>query len=165
MEASDHNSAPVAGAFRARLLLVDDEPELRRVFRRSLERGGYFVVEAADGQAALELSRRMEFDVVVSDICMPLMSGLELLDRLLIEAPELPVLFVSGSTHVMDLDAALGCGAFDFLQKPVDLAELAARAALAAAENRRRREQGVRLGRDSEAHGLSSPLGQRTRGS
>lgn len=151
MDASEHSSAPTAGALKTRLLLVDDEPELRRVFRRSLERAGYVVVEAADGKAALELSRQMDFEVVVTDICMPLMTGLELLERLSVEAPDLPVLFVSGSTNYMDLDTARDCGAFDFLQKPVDLAELRARAAVAVEENRRRKSRGPTTVRDSEA--------------
>lgn len=165
MDASDHSSAPTVGALRTRLLLVDDEPELRRVFRRSLERAGYAVVEAADGKAALELSRQMDFELVVSDICMPLMTGLELLERLLVESPDVPVLFVSGSTNFMDLATARDCGAFDFLQKPVDLAELRTRAAVAVEENQRRKSRGASAARESEARLLAAARHQRAFGS
>lgn len=165
MDASDHSSAPNVGALRTRLLLVDDEPELRRVFRRSLERAGYAVFEAANGKAALELARQMDFELVVSDICMPLMTGLELLERLLVESPDLPVVFVSGSTNFMDLQTARDCGAFDFLQKPVDLAELRARAAVAVEESKRRKAREKCVGRDSEARLLSAARQERSLGS
>lgn len=163
MDASDPNLAP-AGVPRTRLLLVDDEPELRRVFRRTLERAGHQVVEASDGQAALELSRRLDFAVVVTDLCMPTMSGIQLLERLSVEAPELPVLFVSGSTNVMDLETARSCGAFDFLQKPVNLAELRARASLAVVEHHRRRERCESHARSSETLVLSNPHHRRVLG-
>lgn len=150
MVAANQSPELPEGVSRTKLLLVDDEPELRRMLRRALERAGYEVVEAADGQAALQLSRQLDFDVVVSDICMPLMTGLELLERLSLEAPKLPVLFVSGSTNFMDRETARGCGAFDFMQKPVDLGELRARAAVAAEEHRRRRGEERVGARDSE---------------
>lgn len=131
--------------------MVDDEPELRRVLRRVLERTGYDVIEAADGESALRLSRHGDFDAVISDVCMPLMSGLQLLERLSLEVPDLPVLFVSGSIDVLDVERARGCGAFDFLEKPVDLAELRARTLAAVEEGGRRRRVGAELSRESEA--------------
>lgn len=107
----------------------------------------------------------MDFEIVVSDICMPLMTGLELLERLTVEAPDVPVLFVSGSTNYMDLETARDCGAFDFLQKPVDLAELRARAAVAVEENRRRKSDGNGAARTSEARLLTAVRHERSLGS
>ena len=69
---------------------------------------------------------------------MPKMTGLALLDRLLLEVPQVPVVLVSGSTAFMDVASALECGAFDFLQKPVSLGELRARASKGIDEHRRR---------------------------
>lgn len=104
-----------------KVLLVDDEPELRRTFKRSLARAGFTVVEATDGLSALALARQEEFEVVVSDVCMPKMGGLELLERLGAESPHLPVVLVSGFA---DASGALDRGAFAFFEKPVRLADL-----------------------------------------
>jgi two-component system, NtrC family, response regulator AlgB len=137
-----------------RVLLVDDEPELRRVFRRSLVRAGFEVVEAASGASALELVRTGMFDVVISDVRMAGGTGLELLDQLALEAPDLPVVLVSGSSGFVDAATARGYGAFDYLHKPVALADLRTRAADGVAAHRRRigrleeeapRESGTRL--------------------
>lgn len=107
-----------------RVLLVDDEPVLRRVMRRALERAGLEVVEAGNGHEALEVVRQQYLDAVVSDVRMPELGGLELLERLLEHDPDLPVVLVSGSTEVQSRAGAVAMGAFDFLQKPVELAAL-----------------------------------------
>jgi DNA-binding NtrC family response regulator len=151
MHTPEERSVTSASVPRGRLLLVDDEPELRRVLRRAMERAGYDVTEAADGESALRLSRQGDFDAVISDVCMPLMTGLELLERLSLEVPELPVLFVSGSIDLMNVEKARGYGAFDFLEKPVDLAELRARTLAAVEEGERRRRSGAEGSRESES--------------
>lgn len=104
-----------------RVLLVDDEPELRRLLRRTLVRAGFEVVEAVDGRAALEAVRLAYFDVVISDIRMPRMGGLELMERLQLEEPDLPVVLMSGSTELSNRQSALDVGAFDYLAKPSEL--------------------------------------------
>jgi CheY-like chemotaxis protein len=106
------------------VLLVDDEPSLRRVMSRSLIRAGFDVTQAPNGHAALELARAQPFDVVISDVRMPRMGGLELLDRLQRELPNLPVVLVSASTELESRRHALGLGAFDFLRKPLELRKL-----------------------------------------
>lgn len=117
---------------RGRLLLVDDEPELRRLLRRSLMRHGYEVVEASNGSAGLQLARQERFDVVICDVRMPIMNGLELLARLVMEEPGLPVVLISGSTEC-DRRSAIDQGAHDFLPKPISLTHLHAVAAGAIA--------------------------------
>jgi DNA-binding NtrC family response regulator len=107
-----------------RALLVDDEPELRRLLRRTLVRAGFEVVEAADGRAALEAARLAHFDVVISDVRMPRMGGLELLERLQLEEPGLPVVLISGSAEVLNRQSAVDVGAFDYLAKPIELGTL-----------------------------------------
>jgi DNA-binding NtrC family response regulator len=107
-----------------RVLLVDDEPELRRLLRRTLVRAGFEVVEAVDGRAALEAVRVAYFDVVISDIRMPRMGGLELMERLQLEEPGMPVVLISGSTELSNRQSALDVGAFDYLAKPSELGRI-----------------------------------------
>ena len=79
------------------ILVVDDEGAVRRFALRVLEREGYRVVEARDGIEAVELIRQgHEFDAVVSDIVMPRMNGVELMQALATTAPDLPVILMSG---------------------------------------------------------------------
>jgi DNA-binding NtrC family response regulator len=104
-----------------RVLLVDDEPELRRLLRRTLVRAGFEVVEASDGRAALEAARLAHFDVVISDIRMPHMGGLELMERLQLEDPGMPVVLMSGSAELSNRQSAVDVGAFDYLAKPSGL--------------------------------------------
>jgi DNA-binding NtrC family response regulator len=80
------------------VLVVDDEPAVRRFASRVLEEAGYRVEEAADGADALSLIRNgaVEPDAVLSDIVMPRMNGVELLQSLAVERPRLPVILMSG---------------------------------------------------------------------
>jgi len=107
-----------------RLLLVDDEPTLRRVIGRSLVKAGFEVVEAANGHAALDKIGNEQFDAIISDVRMPHMDGLQLLERLVQDAPDVPIVLISGSNEVASRSAAFELGAFDYLQKPLVLAEL-----------------------------------------
>jgi CheY-like chemotaxis protein len=107
-----------------RVLLVDDERMLRRVIRRGLVRAGFEVVEADNGVAALELLARERFDLVVSDVHMPLMDGVELLEAVSTAQPAVPVVLISGSLEVQGKEEARRLGAFDFLKKPFALTEL-----------------------------------------
>jgi two-component system, NtrC family, response regulator AtoC len=137
---------------QGRVLLVDDEPELRRVLRRSLVRAGFEVVEAGHGRAALELARQSRFDVVISDVRMPCMGGLELLERLMLEEPELPVVLMSGSSEVASRQSAVDVGAFDYLSKPIGLVDIQVVALEAVALHRelgsRRRDRTQRESHD-----------------
>jgi DNA-binding NtrC family response regulator len=106
------------------VLLVDDEPELRRLLHRTLSRAGFEVVDAENGRVALEAARLTRFDAVISDVRMPCMGGMELLERLQLEAPGLPVVLISGSLELTDREGAIALGAFDFLPKPIQLTEV-----------------------------------------
>jgi CheY-like chemotaxis protein len=122
------------------ILLVDDEPSLRRVMSRSLVRAGFDVTQAPNGAVALELARAQEFDVVISDVRMPKMGGLELLDRLQRELPDLPVVLVSASNELESRRQALSLGAFDFLRKPLELRKLHEAALRAVAAHAQRQD-------------------------
>ena len=102
-----------------RVLFVDDLPELRRLFRRNLTRAGHRVVEAESAKVALALVQQLEFDVVVSDVRMPDMSGVELLRDLQQLDPDLPVVLTSGSPDAVAPFEARELGAYAYLVKPV----------------------------------------------
>jgi len=114
-EASNELSLTAPG----RVLLVDDQPELRRLFRRTLSKAGHEVVEAWNGRAAIELAQKNTFDVVISDVRMPDMSGLSLLKALYELDVDLPVVLVSGSPDEETSKEAMRYGVFAFLMKPV----------------------------------------------
>jgi DNA-binding NtrC family response regulator len=107
-----------------RVLFVDDQPELRRLFRRNLTRAGHTVVEASNGSVALNLVQQLSFDVVVSDVRMPDMSGIELLHALIQLEPDLPVVLTSGSPDAIAPLAAQELGAQAYLVKPVSFEEM-----------------------------------------
>jgi CheY-like chemotaxis protein len=92
------------------VLVVDDEPDLRFVLRRAFERNGHEVVEAGDGAAALRSVAQSRPDLLVTDIMMPVMDGLELIRRLRAEptTAAIPILSVSGDWQLaVDADAVL----------------------------------------------------------
>jgi two-component system chemotaxis response regulator CheY len=124
---------------RGRILLVDDQPELRRLYRRNLTKLGYEVVEACNGRAAIELSRQQHFDVVISDVRMPDLSGVELLRAVYELDPDLPVVLMSGGMDDETERAAARYGAFAYLMKPVPFEHIQTSAAVAI-ELRRERE-------------------------
>jgi DNA-binding NtrC family response regulator len=124
---------------KARVLLVDDNPMLRRVMRRALEQAGVEVVEASNGQDALALAQQGHFGLVVTDVEMPVMDGLELLSRLSTAQPDLPVVLMSGSFDAWVTEGATHPAAREFLRKPFamdDLKRCALRATGAAANHR-----------------------------
>jgi two-component system nitrate/nitrite response regulator NarP len=123
----------------AKVLLVDDEPDLLENLREWLELMGYAVVAAPDGQAALALARERDFDVVVTDLKMPRMGGHDLLAFLKARDAAVEVIMLTGQGTMQDAIQALREGrAFDFLQKPLrDLRDLSN--AIERALSRRRR--------------------------
>lgn len=112
-------SGPDSVVEPSRVLLVDDHPEVRRVVRRNLVRAGHVVVEAWNARIAVELAREMSFDLVISDLRMPDMSGVELLKALHERDPDLPVVLTSGSPDPLTTAEARALGVFAYLAKPV----------------------------------------------
>jgi two-component system, cell cycle sensor histidine kinase and response regulator CckA len=92
------SAAPLPTAPETFVLVVDDESAVRRIAARVLEREGYGVVEARDGMEALELIEHdgTQVEVVVSDIVMPRLNGVELMQALSVSHPDLPVILMSG---------------------------------------------------------------------
>lgn len=108
----------------ARVLVVDDEPSIRRTLREILEYEGYVVGESEDGEAVLEAVRTERFDLVLLDVKMPKRDGLEVLRILTKDFPNLPVVMISGHGTIETAVEATRAGAFDFIEKPPDLNRL-----------------------------------------
>src|SRR3979411_694251 len=106
------------------LLLVEDKPELRPRLRKALERGGYAVDEAPDGTAAIQKVRARRYLMVITDLKMPGASGLDVLRESKNADATIPVILLTAFGSVEEAVAAMKEGAFDFLQKPVDLDHL-----------------------------------------
>lgn len=108
----------------AKILVVDDERSIRRTMREILEFEKYQVEEAADGMECLVKVKKGKFDVILLDIKMPKMDGMETLERLQILAPDVPVVMISGHANIDTAVEAVKKGAFDFIAKPPDLNRL-----------------------------------------
>jgi serine phosphatase RsbU (regulator of sigma subunit) len=103
----------------APVLIIDDDARVRGVFRRVLETMGSTVVEADSGKAGLILCREQKPGVVLLDLRMPEMDGLDVLSKLVAEHPETPVIVASGQGTMTDAVEALRRGAWDFVSKPL----------------------------------------------
>jgi serine phosphatase RsbU (regulator of sigma subunit) len=123
------------------VLVIDDDPLVRTTFVRMLQRQGVRTVSAEDGQRGLEAFRAARPDVVLSDLRMPGLDGLEVLSALVAEAPETPVIVVSGEGGLQDAVQALRRGAWDFVTKPIVDPELLVRSVDRALEKARLRRQ------------------------
>jgi len=110
-----------------RILVVDDDPKIRTVVRRGLAYEGYRVVEAASGEEGLEKAREHLPDLVVLDVMMPGIDGLEVTRRLRSSGDEIAILMLTARDEVKDRVAGLETGADDYLVKPFSFEELLAR--------------------------------------
>ena len=128
----------------ARILVAEDEVNLRLVLQKELQRIGHDVRVAPDGEAALKLLEESNVDVLLSDISMPIMDGMELLRRVH-QRPNPPeVIMLTGHATVETAIEAMKLGAYDYLSKPYRIAELDA-LVKQAAEKRRLRVDNARL--------------------
>ncbi|MCP2243655.1 response regulator transcription factor [Lentzea aerocolonigenes] len=119
-----------------RLLVVDDDPDVRDSLRRSLEFEGYDVTTAADGAEALRLVHHA--DLAILDLMMPVLDGSEACRRLRAAGERLPVLMLTARDALGDRVTGLDAGADDYLVKPFALEELLARVRALLKQNRRR---------------------------
>ncbi len=111
----------------ARVLVVDDDPQLREALARALDLDGYTVTTANNGAQALELVGRDRPDVMVLDVMMPYVGGLDVCRTLRERRDRLPILVLTARDEVGDRVAGLDAGADDYLTKPFALEELRAR--------------------------------------
>mgnify|MGYP003111642451 FL=1 len=110
----------------AKILIIEDEPAIRRVLNKILseENSNYLVEEAEDGLAGTEKIKDEDFDLVLCDIKMPKMDGIEVLEAIKKIKPEIPVVMISGHGELDTAVNAMRLGAFDYISKPPDLNRL-----------------------------------------
>ncbi|MEI6697111.1 MAG: sigma-54 dependent transcriptional regulator [Bacteroidota bacterium] len=107
----------------SRILIIDDERSIRSTLREILEYEKYSVDDAADGASAIELVKNMKYDIILCDIKMPQMDGIEVLEKLL-PLTDAPIVMISGHGTIETAVEAIKKGAYDYISKPLDLNRL-----------------------------------------
>ncbi|HEX8268777.1 MAG TPA: response regulator, partial [Flavobacterium sp.] len=109
-----------------KILIIEDEASIRRVLKSILseENNSYEVEEAEDGVSGLEKIKNSDYDLVLCDIKMPKMDGVELLEAVKKIKPEIPMVMISGHGDMETAVYTMRLGAFDFISKPPDLNRL-----------------------------------------
>lgn len=125
-------------------MIVEDEEKLARFIELELCHEGYGVEKAFDGRSGLDMAESGRFDLILLDIMLPGMSGMELLRRLRRNS-EVPVIMLTARDTVMDKVTGLDMGANDYITKPFEIEELLARIRVALRKNMRRSEAGETL--------------------
>lgn len=125
---------------KGNLLLVDDDPDFRSMTARNLRRRGYTAHEAEHGMAGLQLLDKYDFEVVILDVSMPGLTGIEVLEKLKQSDCDTEVIMLTGETAIKTAVDAMKLGALDYLSKPVGMDELVAVVEKARDSIRLRRE-------------------------
>jgi DNA-binding NtrC family response regulator len=108
----------------SKILVIDDERSIRTTLKEILEYEKYQVDLAEDGQQGIDLIRKNEYDIILCDIKMPGMDGIEVLEKIQILTPDSPVVMISGHGNIDTAVESIKKGAFDFIEKPLDLNRL-----------------------------------------
>ncbi len=108
----------------AKILVIDDERSIRNTLKEVLEYEKHQIDLAPEGVGGLELFRNNDYDVVLLDIKMPGMDGIEVLEKIMAEPKDVPVIMISGHGNIDTAVEAIKKGAFDFIEKPLDLNRL-----------------------------------------
>ena len=104
-----------------KVLIVDDEPEVRQMLQEFLSGRGYYVLVAESGSAALAALGADQPDLVLLDVAMPDMDGVETLRRIVALQPSIPVIMVTANADIATTSKLLAMGAVDYIPKPFDL--------------------------------------------
>ncbi len=142
------------------ILLVEDKPELRAMLRKALEKAGYAVDEAPDGTSAIDKVRNKRYLTVLTDLKLPGASGLDVLREARRADPMIPVILITAYGSVEDAVTAMKDGAFDFIQKPVDLEHLKLLIARAARQQELLRENLLLREEYAERYGFPRIVGE-----
>lgn len=133
----------------AQILLVDDEPDVTHILSKRLARRGYVCASASNGQDALNKMREQPYGVVIMDVKMPVMDGIQALQAIKAQWPATQVILLSGHADMQLAVRAMSAGAFGYLMKPVELDDLLFK--IEDAQTQRR----------LEASGAAAPLGEK----
>jgi len=111
---------------RVKILIVDDEPNIVRTLKDRLEMNEYDVITGSNGQEGLERAIKDQPDIILLDVIMPLMDGLEMLEALRRrpECSNMAVIMLTARSQTQDIARAKSCGIEDYIVKPFDLSEL-----------------------------------------
>jgi two-component system response regulator PilR (NtrC family) len=156
VETNSGRTNPMA---EGKILIIDDEDSIREYLSMMLEREGYEVHSSENGKKALKLSSQESFDVVITDIQLPGMSGLDILGSMRESDPSVPVIIITGHASQESAIEALNIGAFYYLLKPVSNEELK-QVVRNALELRRLRDENVDLERALKASGDRRMVGE-----
>src|SRR5579884_1628814 len=119
--------APGRGIAEATVLVIDDDPSMRHILGVLAQQHGFALHFAEDGADGLRLAEQTDIDLIVLDLTLPGITGFDVCRRLRAAGVEVPIIMVSGSTDVVDVVVALEIGADDYISKPFEMRELAAR--------------------------------------
>ena len=108
----------------SKVLVIDDERSIRNTLKEILEYEGHNVHDAADGAEGISKASGNKYDIILCDIKMPKMDGIEVLEKLQALIPDVPVVMISGHGTIETAVEAVKKGAYDFIQKPPDLNRL-----------------------------------------
>ncbi len=115
---------------QGRVLVVEDEPDVRKTIRLVLEKAGYDVVEAEDGEQAIEVlhsgDNPLMVDLIISDLAMPKVSGMEAIPYFRSHFGSIPILVLTGSKAIADVTDSFRQGIVDYLTKPITQEKLLA---------------------------------------
>src|SRR6266545_3124006 len=121
------NTDEAGGGRKTRILIVEDEPAMVAGLRDNFEYEGYEVISAGDGAEGLERALAEEPDLIVLDVMMPRMSGLDVCKQLKTKKPSLPIIMLTARGQEVDKVVGLELGADDYVTKPFSIRELMAR--------------------------------------
>ncbi len=124
---------------KVRVLVIEDDPDGRASVSEAIEEGGMTVVAAADGSTGLDTFKQQPFDLVLTDLVLPDIDGIDVLERLHEFNPQVPVLIMTAYGSVSSSVRAMKSGAYDYITKPLDLDDLQAKLTRAAETARLRR--------------------------
>ena len=143
----------------ARILVVDDEDYMREVVRRALENAGLETDEAADGKSALTMLRQYPYNVIITDLRLPGLSGEAILEEAISLFPETIVIVMTGFGNIQSAVEAIRRGAYDYLPKPFQLAELVMRVEKGIEEQKLKSENRMLRGELQSKYQFSNLIG------
>ncbi len=110
-----------------KILIIEDDYNIRKLFSKYLLKFGYEIIEAEDGQKAIQIFENEHIDLIITDVMMPIMDGNTLVSKIRVTHPELPILMLTALDSYEDKEKGFTSGADDYMVKPIDLNEMSLR--------------------------------------